>query len=135
VLGNRPTVGRFDDECFATPPDRRTRCDDVKAGAVAIGREEAERLAVGVLSLADLLGKADGSERTTDAELLILGDRGTFSRFSEPPRRGDGLGQIGAGLLVDLDAGGDVVGVIADPALRDRVARGGFDQNGVGDNL
>jgi hypothetical protein len=38
----------------------------VQAGPVAIGREKAERLAVGVIGLANLLREANRGKRTAD---------------------------------------------------------------------
>ncbi len=53
---------------------------DVEAGAVAVGREEPQRLALGLLGLPDLLGQADRGERAADAEPFVLGDGRPFGR-------------------------------------------------------
>ena len=85
VLGGRLAVGGRDDERLAGAADAGAGGDDVEAGAVAVGREEADRLAAGLLGLADLLGQADRGERAADAEPLVLGDRGPLGRLAEPP--------------------------------------------------
>ena len=82
----------------------------MEACAVAVGGKEAEGLAVfvGMLGLADLFRETNGGQRTPDAELLILGDRRALGRFTESPRGGDRLCEIGVGRVVDGDANCDL---------------------------
>ena len=120
VLGGGRIVGRADDELGLAAADRGAVGHDVEAGAVAVGREEPQRLMVGLLGLADLLGQADRGQRAADAEPLVLGDRRPLGRSARSRRAvAMAVGQICPRLVVDRHADGDVVGVVADAALGD----------------
>ena len=121
-------VARADDEALAAAADLGALGDDVEGGAVAVGREEADGLALGFALLADLLGQADRGERAADAEPFVLGDRRPFDglRGAGGPRRWPRA--VGAGRVVDGHADGDVGGVIADAAFGDGLAEGLFEQ-------
>ena len=113
----------------------RARLDDVEAGAVAVRREQAQRLALGMLGLADLLGQADRRQRAMDAEPLVLGHRWPLGRFAEPPGRGDRVGQVLSGRIVERHPHGGIVGVIADSPLGHGLPGDRLDQGGIGDYL
>ena len=82
VLAGRGAVGRRNDEGVAGAADAGAGGDDVEAGAVSVGREEADGVAVGVPGLAGLLGQADRGERAAGAEPLVLRDRGPLGRLA-----------------------------------------------------
>ena len=136
MLGGRLAVGGRDDEGLAGAADAGAGRDDVEAGPVAIGGEEAGRLALRIRGLTGLLGQADRGERASDAEPLVLGDRRAV-RSDWRSRRAvaTALSQVGAGLRVDRDADGDVVSVVADSALGNGPAGRRLDQGGIGDDL
>ncbi len=128
-------VARPDHEAVAAATDLGALGDDVQGGAVAVGREEPDRIALGFALLADLLRQADRGERAAGAEPFVVGDGRPFDGLAEAARLGDGGVEIGAGRVVDGDADGDVGGVIADAAFGDGLAEGFFEQDGIGDDL
>ncbi len=108
---------------------------DVQRRAVAVRREEADRVAFGLAVLAHLLRQADGGQRAAGAEAFVVGDRRPVGRFAQAAGLGDGAAQVVAGGVIDRDADGDVGGVVADAALADRLGEGLLQQDGVGDDL
>ena len=128
-------VARTHDEAVAAATDLGALGDDVKGGAVAVGREETDGIAFGFALLANLLGQTDGGERASGAEAFVVGDGRPFDGLAEAAGLGDGGEQIGAGGVVDGDADGDVGGVIADAAFGDGLSEGVFEEEGVGDDL
>ena len=128
-------VARPDDEAVVATTDVGPLGDDVERGAVAVGREEADRVALGLAVVADLLGQADRGQRAADTEALVVGDGRPLDRVAEASGLFEGVAQVLPGGVVEGDADGDVGGVVADAALGDGLAEGFFEQDGVGDDL
>ena len=128
-------VARPDDEGVAAAADVRPLGDDVQGGAVAVGREEADRLALRARGPGGPPRAGRPGPASTRAEPFVVGDRRPFDRLAEPAGLGDGLAAGRRGPVVDRDADGDVGGVVADAALGDGLAEGLFEQDGVGDDL
>ena len=134
VLGFR-LVARPDHEAVAATADLGAGRDNVEGGAVAVGREEADRIVFGLAFLANFFGQADGSEGAVGAEPFVVGDGRPVHRIAKPAGEGDGVAKIGAGLLVDGDANRDVGGVVADASFGDWLSKRFFEQDGIGNEL
>ena len=79
-----------DDEAVAAAADLGALGDDVEGRAVAVGRKETDRIALGFALLANLLGQADGGEGAAGAEAFVVGDGRPFDGLPEAARLGDG---------------------------------------------
>ncbi len=106
VLGFAAAVARTDDEPVAAAPDLGALGDDVEGGAVPVGREEPDGLALGFPVLADFFRQADGGERAAGAEAFVVGDGRPFDGSRSRRAVGDGGAAVGAGRVVDGDADG-----------------------------
>jgi hypothetical protein len=134
VFGLRP-FARLDDQGIVTATDVRPLRDDVQRGAVAVGRKEADGIALGLALVANFLGQTDGGQRAAGAEAFVVGDGRAFDGLAEPAGQGDGLAQLVAGGVVDGNADGDVGGVVANAALGDGLTEGFFEEDSIGDEL
>jgi hypothetical protein len=128
-------VARPNDDAVAAAPDVRPLGNDVKGGAVAVGREEADGVAFRLTLLTNLFGQTNGGEGTAGAEAVVFGDGRPFDRFTEPAGVGESLQEVGAGGVVDGDADGDIGGMVADTAFGNGLTKGFFEENGIGDDL
>jgi hypothetical protein len=93
VLGGREIVGWGYDEHIPAAADACAGGGDVEAGAMTLGREEAEGEVVGVCGLPDLFGQADRCERAMRAKPLVFSDGRAFEGGSELACLGEGVGR------------------------------------------
>jgi hypothetical protein len=128
-------VTRADYQAVAPATDLGALRDDVESRAVAVGRKETDWIVLGFALLTDLFRQANGRERAAGAEVFVVGDGRSLDGLPKTACLGDGGVEIGSGHVVDENADCDVSGMIADAAFGDRLSKGFFEEQGVGDDL